>query len=192
MTIRHALVALLAEGDQYGYELRQRFEDRSGGAWPLNIGQVYTTLDRLVRDGLVERAAATDDRQVHYALTDAGREAAAGWWADPEPAAGPGRDDVVLKIALAIASPQVDARAVIQTQRHEAMAQLQQLSASRRASDDSDPTWTLVADALSFKIEAQLRWLDHTDQQVINGQFAKESVPQTHQTPARRNTAVTS
>ena len=52
MSIRHSLLALLVEGDAYGNQLRTAFEERTGGTWPLNIGQVYQTLDRLVRDGL--------------------------------------------------------------------------------------------------------------------------------------------
>ena len=54
MSVRLGLMALLAEGDSYGARLRTEFEERTGGTWPLNVGQVYTTLERLVRDGLVE------------------------------------------------------------------------------------------------------------------------------------------
>ncbi len=54
MSVRSGLMALLAEGEKYGAQLRSEFETRTGGTWPLNVGQVYTTLDRLVRDGLVE------------------------------------------------------------------------------------------------------------------------------------------
>ena len=54
VSVRHALLALLSEGPKYGLQLRQEFEDRTGEVWPLNVGQVYTTLQRLERDGLVE------------------------------------------------------------------------------------------------------------------------------------------
>ncbi len=54
MSVRHALLALLSEGPKYGRRLRQEFEVRTGEMWPLNVGQVYTTLQRLERDGLVE------------------------------------------------------------------------------------------------------------------------------------------
>ena len=54
MSVRHALLALLSEGPKYGLQLRQEFEARTGEVWPLNVGQVYTTLQRLERDGLVE------------------------------------------------------------------------------------------------------------------------------------------
>ena len=55
MSIRQGILAMLAAGPRYGYQLRTEFEERTGGTWPLNIGQVYTTLSRLERDGLVDR-----------------------------------------------------------------------------------------------------------------------------------------
>ncbi len=54
VSVRHALLALLSEGPKYGLQLREEFEARTGEVWPLNVGQVYTTLQRLERDGLVE------------------------------------------------------------------------------------------------------------------------------------------
>src|SRR5690554_6474276 len=101
MSVKRALMALLGEGDRYGYELRAEFEAATGGVWPLNIGQVYTTLERLERDGLVTRSDADDARQVHYSLTSAGRQAAAEWWTVPAAPASVGREDAALKIALA-------------------------------------------------------------------------------------------
>jgi len=51
MSERHALLALLGEGPKHGFRLRQEFEERTGDFWPLNAGQVYTTLQRLGRAG---------------------------------------------------------------------------------------------------------------------------------------------
>ncbi|WP_291381428.1 PadR family transcriptional regulator [Demequina sp.] len=163
MSVKNALLALLVEGEQYGYELRAGFEERTGGAWPLNIGQVYTTLDRLERDGMVERHEADADRQVFYSLTDAGRAEAEDWWVTPTGATVPSRDDVALKVALAATSPGVDVRAVIQTQRKATMSMLQDLTRTKRASADRDDAWELVADAMIFRAEAEVRWLDHTE-----------------------------
>jgi DNA-binding PadR family transcriptional regulator len=50
VSVRHALLALLSEGPKYGLQLREEFEARTGEVWPLNVGQVYTTLQRLERD----------------------------------------------------------------------------------------------------------------------------------------------
>ena len=166
MSVKHSLMALLDEGDRYGYELRAHFEARTGGTWPLNIGQVYSTLDRLARDGLISRTGADEDRQVHYALTAEGRAEVQTWWATPVPLATPGRDDMALKIALAIHSPGVDVGQVIQVQRLEVMRHLQELNRAKRASDSADAAWELVADSMIFKAEAEIRWLDHSQQRL--------------------------
>ena len=63
MSIRHGLLALLAQEPMYGAQLRSEFESRTGGTWPLNVGQVYTTLSRLERDGLVEAAGGADGEE---------------------------------------------------------------------------------------------------------------------------------
>jgi len=163
MSIKQALLALLTEGEQYGYELRAGFETRTGGAWPLNIGQVYTTLDRLEKSGLVERREPDAEGHVHYGLTDAGRASADKWWVTPAPHPSPGRDDVAMKIALAVSIPGADVARVIQVQRRSTMETLQDLTRAKRASADGDDAWELVADSLIFRAEAELRWLDHTE-----------------------------
>lgn len=169
MSVKQALLALLSQGDRYGYELRAEFEATTGGVWPLNIGQVYTTLDRLERDGLVTRSAADDARQVHYSLTKAGRESAAKWWSAPVTSASMGREDAALKIAMAATMPGVDAGSVIRVQRREVLAHLQDLTRARHASGDDDQAWALVADAMIFRAEADLRWLDHTAARLQQG-----------------------
>jgi DNA-binding PadR family transcriptional regulator len=67
VSVRNALLALLEQGPRYGYQLRAEFEHRTGGTWPLNVGQVYTTLARLERDGLVEGRGADGEGRVMYA-----------------------------------------------------------------------------------------------------------------------------
>jgi DNA-binding PadR family transcriptional regulator len=164
MSIKHSLLILLRENDRYGYELRAEFEQRTGGVWPLNVGQVYSTLERLERDGLVLRADADDERQVRYSITDAGRVEVETWWATPVAVAKVGREDVALKIALAVTTSGVDAGAVVHEQRRAVMAALQDLNRTKRAS--TDVVWDLVADALIFRAEAEVRWLDHTEQRL--------------------------
>ena len=83
MSIRHALLALLSEGPKYGLQLRQEFEARTGEVWPLNVGQVYTTLQRLERDELVESDVDDDDGpQKAYRITKAGRRELLDWLRD--------------------------------------------------------------------------------------------------------------
>ena len=77
MVIRHALLALLSEGPKHGFQLAQEFEARTGEVWPLNTGQVYTTLQRLERDELVESDDTVENgAQNRYRLTEAGRSRA--------------------------------------------------------------------------------------------------------------------
>ena len=162
MSVRHGLLALLAEGPSYGYQLRTRLETRTGGTWPLNIGQVYTTLSRLERDGLVEATEA--DGQATYRITAAGRAAVADWFAGPVERPAPARDELAIKLALAVGSPTVDVRRVLQAQRSATRQGLQELTRLRAgADDDADLAWTLVLDALVFQAEAELRWLDHCE-----------------------------
>ena len=113
MSIRNGLLALLLEGRAYGNQLRTDFEERTGGTWPLNIGQVYQTLDRLVRDGLV---VAEDVRSADipvqarslYRITDAGQAEVLRWFAEPV-ARGPApRDELAIKLAVAMCSPRAD------------------------------------------------------------------------------------
>ena len=89
MSIKFSLLALLSEGPNYGYQLKQEFEERTGGTWPLNIGQVYTTLERLERDGLVVRAGEDEDGRIGYALTESGRVDVAEWFSSAVDQAGP-------------------------------------------------------------------------------------------------------
>ena len=73
MSVRHALLALLSDGPKYGLQLRNEFEARTGEVWPLNVGQVYTTLQRLERDGLVASDDADEGPQKGYRITGEGR-----------------------------------------------------------------------------------------------------------------------
>jgi len=199
MTIRQGMLALLAEEPAHCYHLRVRFEERTGGTWPLNIGQVYTTVQRLVRDGLVEtvpaeelapvgsatarsaetsgsaesksgaddgapRGSAPQDVE-QFRLTTAGRAAVDSWWATPVVRGTPGRDELAIKVALAVTSPGVDVRAIIQTQRTETMRALRDYT--RLAGEQgSDLTWALVLDNLVFTTEAEVRWLDHVEARI--------------------------
>ena len=102
MSVRQSLLALLREGPRYGALLKADFEARTGGVWPLNVGQVYTTLARLERDGFVVGDGKADDEgKIAYRLTDAGRAEADAWWLAPVGVAEPARDELVIKLALA-------------------------------------------------------------------------------------------
>jgi len=170
MSIRHALLALLSEGPKYGLQLRQDFEARTGGTWPINIGQIYTTINRLQRDGLVEEAGRQEDGSVIYRLTGEGRKAADGWWETPVDRATPSREELAIKLALAVSAPGIDVRAVIQRQRTESLRALQGFTRIKRqvtGEDDASLARALVLDSLIFAAEAEIRWLDHTERAML-------------------------
>jgi DNA-binding PadR family transcriptional regulator len=167
MSVKQGLLALLAEEPMYGARLRSEFEARTGGTWPLNVGQVYTTLARLERDGLVEAVGADDEGRIAYRLTDAGREATASWWLTPVDRDSTPRDELVIKLALAVTSPGVDVARVVQAQRTATLKHLRDLTRLKsRASDEPDAgglAWLLVLENLLFAAEAEVRWLDHVE-----------------------------
>jgi len=169
MSIRRGLLALLAQEPMYGAQLRSEFESRTGGTWPLNVGQVYTTLARLERDGLVEAAGgADDDGRIDYRLTDLGRSEVQRWWTAPVDRSDTPRDELVIKLALAVTVPGVDVKRVVQTQRTATLRHLQDLTKLKRASSDeaagrNELAWLLVLDNLVYAAEAEIRWLDHVE-----------------------------
>ena len=166
MSIKHGLLCLLAEGDTYGYHLKSEFEQRTGGTWPLNIGQVNTTLDRLVRDKLVEHVGEGEEGQVLYAITEQGRAEVDSWFAAPVEHTNPPRNELAIKFALAVHTPRVDITQLVQTQRRAAMERLQDLTAVRRSSSEEDLAWRLVCESMIFAVEAEIRWLDHCESEV--------------------------
>jgi DNA-binding PadR family transcriptional regulator len=174
MSVKQALLALLEQGPMYGYQLRAEFEQRTGETWPLNIGQVYTTLSRLERDGLVEvvdHGGADDpasDRHVSYRATEAGRSEASAWFTTPVPRSQPPRDELAIKLAIAVTLPGVDVSELIQKQRSATMSALQDYTRLKRTGprdpgDPADLAWSLVLDSLVFGAEAEIRWLDHCE-----------------------------
>ena len=167
MSVKQALLALLEQEPMYGYQLRQEFEARTGSAWPLNVGQVYTTLTRLERDGLVEPAGADDEGHEIWRLTAAGHDEVATWFTTPVARTQPPRDELAIKLALAVTVPGVDVGTLIQRQRSATMGALQDYTRLKRQADAStgrtDLAWSLVLDSLVFAAEAEIRWLDHCE-----------------------------
>lgn len=164
MAVREGLLALLAEGPRHGYQLKTEFESATGGVWPLNVGQVYTTLDRLERDGLVvvstEHAAPG---QKTYAITVAGTQALGAWWEAVPSDDPPPRDELMLKVMMAIDGGPAHALRVITRQRTVLLGLLQVKRRERRAAAGAGGeamAARLVTEALLARAEADLRWLD--------------------------------
>jgi DNA-binding PadR family transcriptional regulator len=187
MSVRNALLALLEQGPRYGYQLRAEFEDRTGGTWPLNVGQVYTTLSRLERDGLVEGRGADADGHLVYAVTGSGRDEVAAWFSSPVSRTQPPRDELAIKLAFAVSVPGVDVGAVIQQQRTATMTALQDYTRLKRGGPGDDPhelAWGLVLDSLVFAAEAEIRWLDHCEARLRRAAIERAAAPADPADPA--------
>jgi DNA-binding PadR family transcriptional regulator len=182
MSIRHSLLTLLDEGPRYGYQLRTEFEARTGATWPLNVGQVYTTLGRLERDGLVEPAGGDPDAaegQVHYRITEAGRAAVAAWFGTPVERTTPPRDELAIKLSLAVTVPGIDVARIIQAQRTATLRALQDYTRLKQRAGPDDLAWLLVVDSLIFAAEAEIRWLDHSEARIAQAAHAARRVATT-------------
>lgn len=164
VTVRAALLQLLDEGDRHGYQLKVDFEARTGGIWPLNVGQVYTTLDRLVRDGRAQAVGQGEDQQRLYRITEDGRREVKEWLAASAVDSAPPRDELLMKVLLALGRGGADALAVIDDQRAALLMALQmgRRRQRRRDGDDALPE-RLAHDALLTRIEADVTWLDRCE-----------------------------
>lgn len=160
--VQEVLLALLAADDSYGYQLRGRLQLALGPlAEALNAGQVYVTLGRLERSGLVvaERVGQSDrpDRKV-FRLTEAGRERVASWLADttwPKPAPA----EFHLKLVAAAAARLADPVRLIDAQRH---ALIESLAAAQRLAlaEPNDSVAGLLLEGVVLRLQADLRWLE--------------------------------
>ena len=217
MSVRMGLLALLEEGPAHGYHLKGAFEARTGGVWTVNVGQVYTTLDRLHGEGLVDPVVDDDDPgdanpggrdRRRWRLTTAGKAALDDWFDEGPADTSPPRDELLVKVLLAFGRSPAEALAVIDRQRAELYRQAQahrraRSRAAARAADQStdttDTTGTtgghgpsratdttngpelradevarvaadLMAEAISARHEADLRWLDHCEAVILSNQ----------------------
>jgi DNA-binding PadR family transcriptional regulator len=163
MSIRHALLSLLAEGPKYGLRLREEFEARTGELWPLNVGQVYTTLQRLERDALIE---SDDDQEVErssqkrYRLTQAGRYELMGWLHAPSGVNPPPRDELVIKVMVALKVPGVDVHEILQVHRRHLVENMQRYTTLKSQASPDDLGLALVVDAELFRLDAAFRWIE--------------------------------
>jgi DNA-binding PadR family transcriptional regulator len=171
----------------YGYQLRAAFEESTGGTWPLNIGQVYTTLSRLERDDLVRALPEGDSGQRSYEISDAGRAELALWFATPVKRQDRPRDELAIKLALALTTPGVDVQAVVQTQRGATMRALQEFTRLKvPAAQPADLAWRLILDSMIFQAEAEVRWLDHCEASLVRYHPpAVKPAAQTEDAPSR-------
>jgi DNA-binding PadR family transcriptional regulator len=187
MSIRHALLALLSEGPKYGLQLRQEFESGTGEVWPLNVGQVYTTLQRLERDGLVESDDERDEGPTKaYRITSDGERELRTWLHTPPDVTAPPRDELVIKVLVALRVPGVDLDELLQSHRRQLVEMMQRYTRLKEHAADGEVGPSLVIDAELFRIDAVVRWLDAADARLRRHLSAVETARPTAPRRTRR------
>jgi DNA-binding PadR family transcriptional regulator len=163
--MRDIFLALLAGEGTYGYELRQKLEDQFGDLLPaLNAGQIYMTLGRLERDGLIAgRDVAGDKRGKRvYELTEAGRAALAEWIETPVQGTRL-KDEFFMKFVIATGAGLAPPRYLIEQQRREYLQSMRDLD-EMLVGVDGRAAVELLVEGAALHLEADLRWLDLIEQ----------------------------
>lgn len=181
MGIKEGLLALLARGEAHGYQLKLDLEAATGDTWRINVGQIYTTLSRLERDGLVRSAGADNQGRIIYEITADGNQAVAEWLAVPVDLAAAGRDEISLKLLVSLAAG-MDPGPVVKTQRSATMKALQDYTALKGSGDRPDLAWELHLDRLILSAEAELRWLDRVEDRLLT----RSGIPDRKVTESRK------
>jgi DNA-binding PadR family transcriptional regulator len=158
VSVRHALLALLSEGPKYGLQLGQEFEDRTGEVWPLNTGQVYTTLQRLERDGLVETDGSGEEGpQKGFRITAAGTQELSDWLRTPPDTSAPPRDELVIKVLVAVRLPGVDVVELMQLHRRHLVETMHYYTRLKEDAGEHD---------VGLLFDAVVRWLDSAEARI--------------------------
>jgi DNA-binding PadR family transcriptional regulator len=169
VTVKHALLGLLAQRPMHGYELKSAFEETVGTLWDLNIGQIYNTLRLLERDGLVELQGQEQEgrgppRKV-YAIAEAGRQELAHWMDEPLRQPRRLKDAFYIKLVFHRLLGLGDIQTLIWNQRQAYLQVLRQLNDMRAEVDpEDDPLTTLLLEGGAFHLEADLEWLDRCEE----------------------------
>jgi DNA-binding PadR family transcriptional regulator len=162
MSLKFGILGLLAEQPLHAYSVKGRFEDLLGGSWEVNIGQVYTTLQRLERDGLVEPAEPRGDRgRLPYRLTEVGRKALETWLAEPETEPQQLREAIYLKLLLAARVANGGLPDLLARQRRVYLQRLKDLAVlEEKAGSEGRDDLVLLYQGALLHTEADLKWVD--------------------------------
>lgn len=166
MSIKHALLGLLHDRALHGYELKSAYESHLAPQTRLNFGQVYSTLERLQRDGLVTNdrvvQAERPDRKM-YSLTEAGRRELQAWLATPSTIDLDLRNHTFLKLMVARTLPHGDPLQVVQVERRACFERLHEYTQARAKARGADLQTRLLLDLAVLRLEAFLKWLEHCE-----------------------------
>jgi DNA-binding PadR family transcriptional regulator len=165
--MRHEFLALLAERPRHGYELGQLVRQRLGDLLPpLNAGQIYTTLQRLERDGLVSSESVPEDGRNKrvYAITETGRGELEGWVSTPVPGTRL-KDEFIMKLVFAGLGGLADPKELIDAQRREYLQSLRDLT--EVGDGDRGGVVGLLVEGAALRLDADLRWLELCEQRLV-------------------------
>jgi DNA-binding PadR family transcriptional regulator len=162
MSLKFGILGLLIEEPLHGYEVKSRFESMLGGTWEVNIGQIYSTLQRLERDGLVEAVGERGDRgKLAYRLTEPGHRELDLWLAEPEAEPQLLREDLFVKLLLLYRLGGQNLQELLLRQRRVFLQRLRDLAdLERRARADGRDDLVLLTKGAAIHTEADIKWLD--------------------------------
>ena len=172
MSLKYGLMGLLAEEPLHGYEVKNRFEAMLGGTWEVNIGQVYTTLQRLERDGLVRPLGKRGDRgKLRYALSEQGRSNLGEWLAQPESGPQELREEIYVKLLLASRLSNGNLGPLLGRQKRAYLQRLRDLNRiEERARHDGRMDLARLVRGALLHTEADIKWIDELSETAISGE----------------------
>jgi DNA-binding PadR family transcriptional regulator len=167
MSVKYAMLGILAEGDLHGYELKSSFDEKVGEFWSLNYGQIYTTLDRLEKEQLVTHDRQSQDRRPDrkiYSITSKGRKELDAWLSSPVKKVRALRDEFFIKLVFMSKNDPEPVLELIEKQKALYLKQMnlltQQKLALKKKPESADSLLTeLLMDAGLFHADADIRWL---------------------------------
>ena len=162
MSLKYGVLGLLKEQPLHGYEVKTRFEAMLGGTWDVNIGQIYTTLQRLERDGLVRPVGHRGDRgKLLYELSPEGNKALDEWLAQPDSGPQQLHEEIYVKLLLATRIANGDLKGMLARQKRAYLQRLRDLNRLEEGArrDGRIDLARLVRGAL-LHTEADIKWMD--------------------------------
>jgi DNA-binding PadR family transcriptional regulator len=177
VSVRYALLGILSQKERHGYDLKDAFDERVGAFWSLNFGQIYSTLDRLEGEGLVEWRAEPQERRPNrkiYRITPKGRRELEEWLSRPVERPRALRDELFIKLLFLDAEDREPILALIDKQKRVYMQHMQRLTRRKLELSEHPERRSLLVtellmDAALFHAEADLKWLAHTEQKLRGG-----------------------
>src|SRR5436853_6378839 len=175
LSLKYGLMGLLREEPLHGYEVKNRFEAMLGGTWEVNIGQIYTTLQRLERDGFVRPVGPRGDRgKLQYELSPQGQKALDQWLGEPDSGPQQLHEDIYVKLLLATRVANGDLQGMLARQKRTYLQRLRDLNRlEERARRDGRLDLARLVRGALLHTEADLKWMDELSSEHFGTEGAK-------------------